>query len=90
MAKPLTPVQETILAVAGRNAGRYSRSGLAKLLVGSGSARVASRADDPDFGCLADRGRKEVTFEIDILIQQSFLDLDSNQHVTPGPNYPTG
>lgn len=90
MADLLTPVQETILAVAGRNAGRYSRSGLAKLLVGSGSSRVAGLASDPDFGRLADRGRKEVTLEIDILIQQSFLDLDHNQHVTPGPNYSAG
>jgi hypothetical protein len=85
----LTPVQETILSVAGRNPGRYSRSGLAKLLVGSASSRVTGLANDPDFGRLSNRGRKDITFEIDILIQQGFLDLDHNQHVAPGPNSPT-
>ena len=90
MDKRLTPVQETILLVAGRNPGRYSRSGLAKLLVGSGSSRVAGLTDDPDYGRLADHGRKAITFEIDILIQQGHLDLDPHQHVIPGPNFPTG
>lgn len=90
MAKRLTPVQEMILAVAGRNPGCYSRSNLAKLLVGSKSSRAADLANDPDFGCLADHGRKEITFEIDILIQQSFLALDHNQHVILGPNFPSG
>ena len=89
MAELLTPVQETILVAAGRNASLYTRSGLAKLLVGSGSV-AANLAGDPDFGRLADHGRKEVTFEIDILIQQRFLDLDFNQHVIPGPNFPAG
>jgi hypothetical protein len=89
MSELLPPAQETILAVAGRNAGRYSRSGLAKLLTGSGSSRVASLTSDPDFGRLADRGRKAVTFEIDILVQQGFLKLDYNQHLIPGPKYPT-
>ena len=90
MDKRLTPIQETILLVAGRHPGRYSRSGLAKLLVGSASSRAAGLANDPDFGRLSDRGRKEITFEIDILIQQGFLALDHNQHVIPGPNYPAG
>lgn len=87
MNKRLTPIQESILSVAGHNSGRYSRSGLAKLLAGSGSSRAAGLASDPDFGRLADRGRKDITFEIDILIQQGFLDLDHNQHVTLGPKY---
>jgi hypothetical protein len=85
----LTPVQEMILLVAGRNAGRYSRSGLAKLLVGSGSSRAAGLSDDPDFGRLSDRGRKAITFEIDILIQQSYLTLDHHQYIVPGPNFST-
>jgi len=89
VAELLTPVQETILAAAGRNAGLYSRSGLAKLLVGSNSL-AANLAGDPDFGRLADRGRKKVIFEIDILIQQRFLDLDFNQCVIPGSNFPAG
>jgi hypothetical protein len=90
MDQHLTPVQETILLVAGRNPGRYSRSGLAKLLVGSGSSRAAGLADDPDFGRLADHGRKAITFEIDILVQQAFLALDRDQRITPGPDFLAG
>ena len=87
MDKRLTPVQETILASAGRNPGRYTRSSLAKLLVGSGSSRAAGLVNDPDYGRLSGHGRKAITFEIDILIQQSYLKLDQHQHVVPGPNY---
>lgn len=88
MGKHLTPVQETILFVAGRNPGRFTRSGLAKLLVGSGSSRTAGLADDPDYGRLAHHGRKAITFETDILIQQGYLDMDPHQYVIPGPNFP--
>ena len=88
MDKRLTSLQETILLVANRNRGRYSRSGLAKLLVGTGSARAAGLSDDPDYGCLAGHGRKAITFEIDILIQQGFLTLDQRQYVVLGPNFP--
>jgi hypothetical protein len=90
MGKRLTSVQETILASAGRCPGHYSRSGLAKLLVGSGSSRAAGLANDPDFGRLSGHGRKAITFEIDILLQQGYLALDHYQHVTPGPNFPEG
>jgi hypothetical protein len=89
MDKPLTPIQETILVAAGRNPGHHSRSGLAKLLVGSKSAQSAGLANDPDFGRLAGHGRKAITFEIDILIQQAYLALDYNRCVVPGPNFPT-
>lgn len=85
MADLLTPLQEAILSCAGRNPGQFTRSGLAKLLVGSGSSRVTGLTDDPDYGRLAEHGRKAVTFEIDILIQQGYLDLDQRQHVTMGP-----
>ena len=88
--KRLTPIQETILSVAGRNPGRLTRSGLAKLLVGSQSSRATGLSADPDYGRLSDHGRKAITFEIDILIQQSYLVLDQNQHVMPGPKYAAG
>ena len=88
MGKRLTMLQETILVVAGRNPGHLTRSGLAKLLAGSGSSRVASLTNDPNYGRLADHGRKAITFEIDILIQQGYLDLDPHQHVIPGSNFP--
>lgn len=88
MAERLTPLQETILTCAGRNRGQFTRSGLAKLLVGSGSSRASYLAADPDYGRLADHGRKDITFEIDILIQQGYLALDHEQHIIQGPNFP--
>ncbi len=84
----LTAVQQAILACACRNSGRFSRSGLAKLLVGSGSSQTAGLAHDPDYGRLANHGRKAITFEIDILIQQGYLALDHNRYIVPGPNFP--
>jgi len=87
MDKRLTSIQETILLAAGLNSGRYSRSGLAKLLVGSASSRTTGLSEEPGYGRLADHGRKAITFEIDILIQQGFLTLDLHQNVIPGPNF---
>ena len=88
MTDLLTALQEAILICAGRNPGHFTRSGLAKLLVGSESSRVVGLTDDLDYGRLADLGRKAITFEIDILIQQGYLDLDQQQRVLPGPNFP--
>jgi hypothetical protein len=51
-----------------------SRSGLAKLLVGSPSDRVASYRDHSLYGRLhLDWGRQELTTEIDRLIEQGYL-----------------
>jgi len=72
----LTPVQQAILACTRDNPGRFSRSELAKLLVGSRSSRAGALADHPDFGRLAGYGRKAVTVDIDILLQQGYLVLD--------------
>ena len=48
--------------------------GLAKLLVGSPSDRVASYRDHPLYGTLhLDWGRQELTTEIDRLIEQGYL-----------------
>ena len=89
MDKRLTPVQETILACASRYQARLSRSALAKLLVGSQSNRIAGLNHGHDYGRLADHGRKAVTFEIDILLQQGYLALAHDQTVIPGPHFPT-
>lgn len=81
MANPhpdrLPPLHQLILETVAANSGELTRSELAKLLVGSRSTRVAEFEDHPAFGRLTGYGRKAVTLEIDILLQQKFLRLDS-------------
>lgn len=81
--RPLTPLQQTILELVREEPGRFSRSELAKLLVGSKSTRSTSLSGHPNFGCLEDHGRKALTFEIDILVQQNYLALDGGQKIIP-------
>jgi hypothetical protein len=70
---PLDPVATILSAVDGLP-GQLSRSGLAKLLTGSPSERVASFRDHPLYGALyANWGRQELTEEIDRLITQGLL-----------------
>jgi ATP-dependent DNA helicase RecQ len=70
---PPDPVA-TILSAVADLPGQLSRSGLAKLLTGSPSDRVASFRDHPVYGALyADWGRQELTEEIDRLITQGWL-----------------
>jgi hypothetical protein len=55
--------------------GLLSRSGLAKLLTGSPSTRVAPYQDHSLYGVLhTDWGRQGLTAEIDRLIAQGYLD----------------
>jgi hypothetical protein len=79
----LTPVQRIIILAARRQPGRYSRSGLAKLLTGSRSKRLGLLIDSPDYGRLARHSRKEITDQIDALLQQGRLGLDAYQNVIP-------
>jgi len=69
----LSPVQLAILTTVRRFPGQFSRSGLAKILVGSHSWQDI---DHPAYGRLVGHGRKAVTYQIDILLQQGFLGLD--------------
>lgn len=78
----LTPVQQLIVDCVRRQPGEFTRSGLARLLVGSSSVRVSGLRGHPQFGCLADQGRKAVTGDIDSLLQQGWLALDSWQKLT--------
>jgi superfamily II DNA helicase RecQ len=65
---------DIILAAVADLSGLLSRSGLAKLLTGSPSERVAAYRDHPCYGTLyADWGRQELTGEIDRLISQGYL-----------------
>jgi hypothetical protein len=72
----LTPIQQIVMDCVRDESGQWSRSSLAKLLVGSMSSRSAAMVNHPNYGRLANHGRKEITFEIDILIQQHCLSTD--------------
>jgi superfamily II DNA helicase RecQ len=66
---------DSILAAVADLPGMLNRSGLAKLLTGSPSTRVAPYQDHSLYGVLhPDWGRKELTEEIDRLIAQGYLD----------------
>lgn len=76
----LTPVQQTILEVVGKYPGRFTRSGLAKMLVG---AKSWQEREYPEYGRLAGHGRKTITYDIDVLVQQGMLALDGWQKLAP-------
>lgn len=76
----LTPLQQTTLDVVRKYPGQFSRSGLAKMLVG---AKSWSGKRVPEYGRFAGLGRKSLTFDIDTLLQQSYLRLDSHNHLIP-------
>lgn len=79
----LSAVQQTILDCVFTHAGRFTRSGLAKLLAGSRSQRHPELGALPEYGRLADHGRKAITFEVDILLQQGYLALDNDGCLIP-------
>ena len=76
----LSQLQLDILDVVRRHPGRFSRSGLAKMLVGSKSWQDANF---PDYGRFSSHHRKDITYQIDILLQQGFLVLDSREYLMP-------
>ncbi len=81
MSRPeLSPVQKAVLAAVQRYPGQFSRSGLAKMLVG---ARSWQDIEYLGYGSLANHSRKDVTYQIDILLQQGFLELDSHANLVP-------
>ncbi len=80
----LPSIHQVILAGAEQYPGRFTRSELAKLLAGSTSTRFSDYKNLPEFGRLVEYNRKEITFEIDILLQQKYLALDERQKVVPG------
>ncbi len=86
----LSPIQQAILTSVQARPGQFTRSELAKLLVGSHSTRTATLQSLPDYGRLSGHGRKAITFEIDILIQQGFLALDNHDKLVPSPMPPAG
>jgi uncharacterized protein YpbB len=79
----LTEIQQIILDCVRANPGQFSRSGLAKLLTGSTSKRTEHVRDHCYFGRLSQFGRKQLTHDIEVLLQQGFLKLDRFEHVIP-------
>jgi hypothetical protein len=82
----LTPIQQTILNCVRRQPGRFSRSGLAKLLAGSRTKRLGEMQVLPDYGRLAPYNRKMITGQIDVLLQQGWLELDGFANVILAEN----
>jgi hypothetical protein len=76
-----TETQMNILACVHALPGKLPRSGIAKLLVGSESQRVADYKNHPDYGRLAHLPRKVVVQEIDALLNCGDLDLDDKSRV---------
>lgn len=76
----LTSLQQTILDVVRKYPGQFSRSGLAKMLVG---ARSWQNKDFPEYGRLAKYRRKDIGYQVEILLQQAYLQLNGHEHLIP-------
>ncbi len=83
-------MQQAILACLGDHPGQYSRSGVAKLLAGSQSSRASAMVQSPYYGRLAGHGRKEITFQVDMLLQQGYLALDHQGLLYTAPGIQDG
>ncbi len=76
----LTLVQQAALDVVNKYPGHFSRSGLAQMLVG---AKSWQERDFPEYGRFSEYRRKEVGFQVEILLQQGYLELDGHQRLVP-------
>lgn len=74
----LTSLQQTILDVVRKYPGQFSRSGLAKMLVG---ARSWQNKDFPEYGSLSKYRRKDIGYQVEILLQQAYLQLNGHEHL---------
>jgi ATP-dependent DNA helicase RecQ len=74
-------IHQIILACVRSLTGRLPRSGVAKLLVGSSSRRVAAFRTHPHYGRLANFTRSAITRYVDALIGRGDLVLDEHRKV---------
>ncbi|NHZ71676.1 MAG: hypothetical protein GWP17_01145 [Aquificales bacterium] len=74
----LTPLQQTLFDAVCKYPGRFSRSGLAKMLVGTKSWQDTSY---PEYGRFANHRRKDLDYQIEILLQQGYLHSDGAGHL---------
>jgi hypothetical protein len=79
----LTSLQQAIINVVLKYPGQFSRSGLTKMLVG---AKSWQDADFPEYGRLSKYRRKDVGYQIEILLQQHYLRLDAHDRLLPNPS----
>ena len=79
----LTPLQQAILDAVRRYPGQFSPSGLAKMLVG---AKSWQDKGVPEYGRFAKVQRKDVGFQVEILIQQGHLGKDGSQRLIVNAN----
>lgn len=77
----LVYIQRIIIACVRENPGCFNRSELAKLLVGSRALEIAKWEGSRWHNQLRGMTRKSVTGDVDILLQQGYLALDSRQKV---------
>lgn len=64
--------------------GKLPRSGVAKLLVGSGSERVRDFHHHPFYNRLGGHSQSEILHEVDQLLVNGFMKKDENGHLVPG------
>ncbi len=83
----LTALQQTLLDIVRKYPGRFSRSGLAKMLAG---AKSWQGREYPEYGRFSGYGRKNITYQIDILLQQGFLTLDGRNRLIAAASLRSG
>ena len=78
-----TEVIDAILECVRLLPGKVPRSGVAKVLVGSASERVEKFNSHPLYNRLAGQSRKDVTRQVDVLLEMRWLAQDENGHLIP-------
>ncbi|HRQ42415.1 MAG TPA: hypothetical protein PLD25_31250 [Chloroflexota bacterium] len=76
----LTSLQQNILDIVHTYPGRFTRSGLAKMLVG---AKSWQDREFPEYGRFSKYRRKEIGYQIEILLQQAQLQVDGHNCLVP-------
>jgi len=74
-------IREVIMQCADSISGQLSRTGIARILVGSMSKRVTRWRDHPLYGKLRGRKRSELMREIDELIEEGHLSFDNDRNL---------
>lgn len=70
----------SVLDVIRTYPGQFSRSGLAKMLVG---AKSWQNKDFPEYGRFSKYRRKDIDHQVEILLQQAYLQLDVHNRLIP-------
>lgn len=76
-----TEVNDAIIACVRSLPGTLPRSGVAKVLVGSGSERVAEYRSHPLYNHLAAHYWTDVTKQVDVLLERGLLTQDTSGHL---------